>query len=285
MILRGKHRRRRGDESISRSSLWNLAAQLTNAALTIAVIPIIVVRLGVPAYGVYSLGLTSIVLIQQIDGGLINSSTRYIAVYRGSGDSHRITQLILTLSIILIVGGTAIATGISAASGHIVNLVDIPKILIPQSRLFFKLIAFLLPISLLQALATSVLQAHSRFRRLSLTSISTAISRAAAIFLFASGGHGLERMAIIQLIYQTVSWILIIPSALQYMHWEKSMLMGLRDLAELMRYSLNIQISNITALVNVQADAVIVALFLPIRDVALYTTGANLAIRNSRAPE
>src|SRR5664280_2016353 len=38
------HRRRRREESISTSSGWNAAAQLTTAALSIAVVPIIVAR-------------------------------------------------------------------------------------------------------------------------------------------------------------------------------------------------------------------------------------------------
>lgn len=105
------------------------------------------------------------------------------------------------------------------------------------------------------------------------------IVRVLSIFVFVRGEHGLETAAIIQLIYQFTSWILIIPSALRYVRWQKSMLMGAKDLRELIRYSLHIQVSNITAIVNVQADAIIIALFLPIRDVALYTTGANLAVQ------
>jgi O-antigen/teichoic acid export membrane protein len=55
--------------------------------------------------------------------------------------------------------------------------------------------------------------------------------------------------------------------------------MPMEEMRPMLRFSLRVQIANIAALVNMQADAIIIGAFLPIREVALYTTGANLAVQ------
>lgn len=279
MLRRGKHQRDGQGESLARSSLWNIAAQFSTAALSLAIVPLLISRLGISAYGVYSLGITGISLIQQLDGGLINSSTRYIAVYKGAEDYQRVTQLVLTIGAAVLIGGGIVALVIAIGAGVLVDVFHIPITLHSQARFYFATIAVLLPLGLIQAVTTSILQAHARFRLLSSRVIVLSILRAGAIVILIHHHNGLKTMAFLLVGYQVMAWLFILPAAASYLRREHFSLMTKSETVALFRYSIRVQIANATAVVNLQADVIIIGLFLPIREVALYTTGANLALQ------
>jgi len=269
--------RRRQDESIATSSAWNGANQVITAAFSIVMVPLLVRRLGISAYGVYALGLTTIALLQQIDGGIISSTARYLAFYRGSGDAKRASQLVFSSLLIMISVGTAIALALSFAAGSILHFAHIPRTLRPDARFYFSVIAFLLPLGLLQALATSLLQAHARFRAVSIAGITATFCRLVAVVLLVQGAHALRTTAWVLLGYQLLSCILVIVPALYALPSKTTSLLPRSELFGVLRYAFNVQVSSVSSLVNTQVDAIILAAILPIREVGLYSTGANLA--------
>ena len=269
--------RRSEDESIATSSAWNGTNQVITAALSVVVVPLLVRRLGISAYGVYALGITTIALLQQIDGGIISSTSRYVAVYRGAGDATRASQLVFSSFLIVATAGTAIALALSFGAGTILQFAHIPLALRTSARLYFATIAFLLPLGLLQSLATALLQAHSRFRTVSVSGLTATLGRFVAIVVLVHGPRALPTLAWVLLGYQFLWCVLVIIPAVSYLHFSRLPLLPRSELTAFLRYSFNVQVSSVSALVNMQVDAIILAAILPIREVGFYSTGANLA--------
>jgi O-antigen/teichoic acid export membrane protein len=76
----------------------------------------------------------------------------------------------------------------------------------------------------------------------------------------------------------------LVPPALAQVDLRAARLLPLPEVREIIRYSSRVQLFTLTGLVNLQLDTLIVGAALPLRDVALYGTGATIASQIRAVP-
>ena len=121
------------------------------------------------------------------------------------------------------------------------------------------------------------LQAHARFRTVSIAGLTATFCRFIAIVLLVRGPDALRTRAWVLLSYQLLWCVLMVLPAVSSLPLKVPSLLPWSELFDILRYAFNVQISSVSSLVNTQVDAFILAAILPIREVGLYSTGAILA--------
>jgi O-antigen/teichoic acid export membrane protein len=262
---------------------WSAAAQLLPLAVTAVLTPFVVRHLGLDRYGVWALLLSAVGILTAIDGGIAQSLLRFVALRRGAGDdaaAARIAVAGLLLLLVVAVPGGALLWWAGPA---LLQLGRVPAALHGDAVGALRAGVALLALTLLAASAGAVLQAYERFRATAVIAIASQLVNVVLVVMLVERGDGLAGLLAAATAAAAVSAVLTLGTG--WRHLRPARGPGWRaDVRQLVRFGSRIQATGLTGLINLEADALVIAAFLPIRDVGVYALGASVATALRNAP-
>lgn len=260
-----------------RHTVWNGVAQLLPSIVGIALTPVFVHRLGLEAYGVWALTLALLGVLTSVDGGVGGSLVRFFGSHRATQNPVAAAQLVV-VAVAIAAGVGMFSSAITfAAASWVVDVVNIPPRLVSDAVLAFRLVGPLVGLALVANVPLALLQAHDRFRTLSLiTTVATAIYAGVAAILLVRDPTVRSLLTALGLRFVAMA-IMAAVSARRHLAAPRPFLPSRASVQELGRYSASVQVSALLGLVNSQVDALVIAAFLPVRYVGIYAIGFQAA--------
>jgi O-antigen/teichoic acid export membrane protein len=242
---------------------------------TFATTPLLLRRLGLDRYGFWSVVMTALMIATTLDGGASASVVRFTGIHRTTDDrraTSRVTvsALIVVLAVGLVIGGLALAFGPLLS-----RLVSSPQL---QGDALFTIRWFpiLAVLYMAGAILVSVLQAHGRFGATAVTSLVSSAGYVAGVIILTER-HGLRGLVMAMLIELTLILVLAGVFAAPLVDWSRPRPLAATELRALAPFATRIQVATFLSIANGQLDVWVVALLLPLRDVAIFSVGLQVA--------
>jgi len=210
-----------------------------------------------------------------LDLGSSLSVTRFVAKYRAEKDESSLKTAVICTSIIKYAGSAIVGIVLFFFAGYLANQV----FGMPEAENLFRLIAicaFLQPIILI---ITNTLYGYQQIsKQVLLTIFLAAVTTGLSIFLVLEG-YG----AIGVVVADVIAMVITVPLAVAF---SKKILIDLRkikaDLSlskikEIIRFGLYLTVSNISAIIYMQADKVILGLFVTSAELGCYGLAFTIA--------
>jgi O-antigen/teichoic acid export membrane protein len=258
----------------------NVLASVANALAVVAsalvAVPLILDAVGTQGYGVWALGLAVVVYASMADAGLGPAIQRFTAVARGAQDRVAMAQLLWTTLLAYAAVGAVALLALRLAAGGLVDLFDLPAALRADAKEMFRLLGIAVAVALLAAGTGHLLAGLERFGALALSSIAGAIAFVVAIAVLA-GDRGLPGLATALLLQQSVVAIVRLWAVRGLGLGHPVRPVGGRRLADMVRFSLPLQVSALADLLNAQSDKIVVGLVAALATVGQLGIGAQFA--------
>jgi O-antigen/teichoic acid export membrane protein len=270
--------------SLLKGFRWNITTQVIIAVSSLVAVPVAIHRLGLAAYGAFTLAMTGVNLLQQLDGGMMSAALRYMGLAAGREDRHRAAMLLTTLLLVVAAIGSAFGVAVFLAAPELVRAFGITHALRGSAEFAARVVGVMLPLGLFQGVLSAALQANGRYRTFGLNNMGWRLMYVAGLITLVHRHDGLRTMMWLVLIQQIGIVATLVPPALAQVDLRAARLLPLPEVREIIRYSSRVQLFTLTGLVNLQLDTLIVGAALPLRDVALYGTGATIASQIRAVP-
>ena len=173
--------------SIIKNSIWNLIGYVIPSLIAIPALGYMARKLGPELFGIYTIAIAVVGYAGIFDMGLTRAITREIAIYRTNWDERKkivasATLFLLTLSIL---GGFIVLI----FSSSIVHFLNISATDFSDINNSFKLLAFSIPLFLLNQLWIAILEGDEKFKVVNIQKSfsSTFIAGMPALFVIYNG--------------------------------------------------------------------------------------------------
>jgi len=259
----------------------NVAASMLTAGALIATslisVPIIVATLGTEGFGIWSLAVAVVVFVSTAEAGIGPAVQRFVAVGRAEDTGGVIARLAWTSLALYVLLGVAVLGALQVAADPLVDAFDVPEGLVGDAHTMFRLIGVAVLLALLVTALGNVMQGLERFFAYAVTTAIAAILFlvAVAVLLGRDGGLvGLAWAAILQKAAMLAGRVWALRDVL---FSARPGLIASAQAREIAGFSLRLQASVLSLLVNTQTDKVIVGLVAPARTLGLVAIGSQVA--------
>lgn len=260
-----------------RNAGWNGMSQLTAAATTAVLTPELVRRLGISGYGVWAIGVAAMAMASNLNGGLPAAVLRFVAAARARDDHDATVRLATTALLVSLCLGVLVAGVIYLMAPELASAVHARGSLTPGAVGMFRLIGPTIAAGLVVGLCSSLMQAAQRFRSLALISASGQLTFVAlVVWQVLLGNGGVRSLAGAALASSGVSCLGMLVAVRSSVSFRAPWL-SRQEMLEVARFSLKTQFSGVTALINLEADTLVVGLVLSPRSAGIYAVGAMIA--------
>jgi O-antigen/teichoic acid export membrane protein len=268
-----------GGANVIGASFWNGVHQSIPAVAYLLLTPVLVDSLGPAGFGLWSLVATVTVLVTATDGGLGAALLRFATVH----PEHR-PSLLRVGGLLIFAFSLPVAALAATLASPITRLLTLPPELAVEAEQFVRTIAFAIPPILLTSLLSALLVARVRYRYLTL---GTLVSALVLIMPILTSPHIRSSVVLVAYIWTASLWTRFVIE-LVGCRGELASMRFTRMAREVRRaylsFAYRAQVINFLAVFNLQVDALIVALLLPIEAVGIYSVGANVAYLVRRLP-
>jgi O-antigen/teichoic acid export membrane protein len=255
---------------------WNGVSQLAPQLVALAMVPILLHHLGIKGYGVWALVNTLMVFAVSLDGGISNSAQRFYILYLSRGDAKftaRFTTTLLTF--------VAVATALIYSLGPIISravlaLTNIPTDLQSDASFLLRNIGLLIGLLLCSNIFMGLLRAVNRFRAIAISTLIAQLGYVTTIVLLADQ-LTVRRMFTLALVQLGLMNLLLALNCAAHLAQVRLRILSPTEIKELYSYAWRAQITNLSALAIVQTDALFVAAFLPIEQLAYLAIASQVA--------
>jgi len=274
-------------KKVVRNTLFNYLAVLSLTLLRFLALPVIVHGLGNDRYGVYAAVMGVAGYVGLLDLGIGVSLTTFVAEYHARREVERLNRLLGT-ALLLYAGLGLLGMCLMAGFADLMirSLFHIPRLLWPEAHIVFWLSAF----SLFNGLTLGVF--GNLLNGLQRQDVSRSITVANTLVTYGGG------ILLIKLGYGLVAFVLLGTAAnlagfLAQAWFARRLLPGVhllprgfdrREARRIARFSLAMFVNQIAARNMLSLDRLVLAAFLPIGNVTLYTVGAMAAGFCTRLP-
>lgn len=261
---------------------WNALAQVLPVAIQFFVTPYLLVTLGSTRYGESALGLAILGTLSILDLGVASSALRFLSLVK---DSREETAEVLAVTSTILVATVGVVSIVGfAISAPLARSLAKPGMNAHDLGLFIRCLMIVLTLGAANGVLQSLLQAHGNWRNVSFQRSLTTGIYAVVACLLASRGDGILSIGYAVVVSQLFALIILGSSAIRYVNVRYFRLKDLRAITKYLRYSASLQLITIGNYFNIQADALIVGAFLPVRYVGYYSIGANVAYQARSLP-
>ncbi len=264
---------------VARNILYSGLSQAWSVLLLIVSIPIVVHGLGEAAYGVYVIASVLLGYAALLDLGLTPSVVRLIAIHYGRGSERNLERIIGTAFACLIVlaviggGGLALLARFAATS-----FLHIPQSLQPDAVFVLYLAALGFSCNLCLTLFLAVPQGLQRLDLFAIRSVALTTATAAAQIAAVKLGGGLRWVAAVTIAINVLSvavFVLVAHRLLPSISFRPRL--DRWALGELAGFGAMRFLNQASGQVVFQLDRLILAAFLPIGAVTLYSVPLSIA--------
>jgi O-antigen/teichoic acid export membrane protein len=254
------------------AALWSVAGQLSRPVAALVVTPVLLTRLGAERFGLYTLLITGLAVLTSLDGGIGASVLRFAAVHRARDDVAALGRFVRSVLLLAVATSGVVAAVAWFAADAIVELLGPPHDVRVDSVLCLR---FLGPALVLNQVTAVLVGALGSVLRYDLIAVANVLGQLVFVAIVLLASHAMSG-ALWAIVAGQAASLLVLVTAARGMTSGRGLL-GPLEWRELLGFGARTQLTSITALVNLEVDAVVVAAFLPLRDVAVYGIAASVA--------
>jgi len=262
-----------------RNALTQWGAFGLNAVIGFLLSPIIVRELGDSAYGIWILLASLIGYLGLLDLGVRGAVVRYVARFHAQGDHASSSAIASTaVAIFSLAGILAVLVAGVIALGLPVFFHKVPPELVPDARLALLLGGTAVGVSLVGGVYGGLVGGLQRFDVSNTVGVGFDLLRAALVYLAVTSGYGIVALAAIQLLGASLrasaNWLMA-----RRLYPEVTVRRGLAErkwVATIFSFGFFSVLIHASGVLINQADAIVIAAFLPVAQVTYFTIGATL---------
>ncbi len=263
---------------------WALLPQVTSLLVNLALTPFVLHGLGVDRYGLFLFAASLSQFVSTFDGGITASASRFLSTLAGAKDTAATTRLVCTLTLVA-TGFGAIVFGILwVIAPPVTAHLHMPVELRTEGIFLLRTLGVLLAVALARNVVATVLVAYQRFVYLNVVSSVLYAEYVIGLVLTVHHHWGLQGVAWTLVGQQIAVTLLITPAALPYLRRRSVGLYRPAELRRFLSYSGKLQLVGLANLFLQEADVLLIGAVLPIRDVSIYSVGANFAFQLRLVP-
>lgn len=271
--------------SLLRSGFWTALTPLAPAVSALVLTPYVVHGLGPDRYGMYVLSFSVLSFLGSFDGGLTASAGRYFSVYAGCDDEPGSTRLLTTLLLALAAGGALFSGTVWLVAPLLVRLLHAPAAVTADGVHLVRVMAFSTVCWLYYSVFVSLANAHGRFAWTSLSYLAGYAVLMTGMVLVLHSGGGLHGVALVVLAQSAVSLALAVPAGLRFARFRSVSLMRRAEVRRYAGFAWKVQCQGLAQLINAQLAALSLGAALAVRQVGVFTVGANYAVQLKYLPQ
>jgi O-antigen/teichoic acid export membrane protein len=192
--------------------------------------------------------------------------------------------LLLTLTLLLVGIGALLGVVLFAAAPLTASAFDVSAALRADALFLIRLIPVLVAFGFLRGLFFAVLAARQRYALITLVTVSVYGAYALGVVASINGGYGLRGLVLCLAAQTVLNVIITVPVACRYLTRRGVRLLHWPELREFLGFSARVQASTLIGLANLQADSLVMGVFLPLRTVGLAAAGSNFATQLRSVP-
>jgi O-antigen/teichoic acid export membrane protein len=262
-----------------RQTGWSALAYLLPQGGNLLLMPLLIPALGIDRYGVWALTTTTLTILAALDGGLGASLMRFFALHRGRGDTMVSARLLLASLVFAAVWSALTLALLVPLAPRALTLTTIPIPLRAEALVALRALPPLAGMVMMTNAFASLLRANDHYRSVAIGMAAAQLAYVMAVLALAVLRSGLTIPILLPALYLQYGVSLLALAVLArstlrptWAGWPSG-----AEVRQLWSYAWRTQIATASAIVNLQVDALVIAVLLPIRYVALYYLGASMA--------
>jgi O-antigen/teichoic acid export membrane protein len=240
----------------------NVAANaITSASLLLTAlisVPLMLDEIGLAGYGVWTLAQTLILWTTIAEAGFGPAIQRFVAVGHGAGSAGDVRALLWSTCLAYAAVGALIAAACFLLAPAIVDVFDLPANLREDARTTFQILAGVVWIALVAAGLGNVQQGLERFGALALSAAVGSVAFLVAVVAVLAAGWGLPGLALAAAVQQGL--MLLVRAIDLRALFGRVRLIHRGHALELGGFSLRLQMTTLSTIVNSQTDKIVVGL-------------------------
>lgn len=274
--------------SLKNPMLRNLSTNWLGLAVNILVsfflAPFVVKHLGSVYYGIWAVTMQFTGYLYLLDFGVRESVIRYTAKYCARGRSRLLNEII-TVSILIYVPIIIVCVGAAAICAWQAPVwFNIDAEHVTEARWAIFLVGMTIAQTFFFNVFTGIQQGLNRFDIMNLVGMSGALVRAAAIVYALSRGYGIVALALIQFAIGFLTGAIGAGVAMHLLRkasaafrfivprWRRMVALARR----IFGYGFFVLLNNVAQKITFSSDAIVIAIFMPIRFVTFYAIAGSL---------
>jgi O-antigen/teichoic acid export membrane protein len=252
---------------------------LIGVVATFLLTPYIIEHIGKADYGLWSLVFSILGFIGLVDMGFATSTVKYVAETRGQGDPDRRNRLVSTLFVVYMILALAVAVASALLATWFNDLFDIPPEQHRDALLVFAILAVRLALYLPLGLFRGVLFGEQRIVWINAVQVAAALLNVGLTVAVLEAGFGVVALAVtnvVVLVAEHAVYVALTRRALPDLVLRPRFFTR-AHLRELLGFSVFAALVNVSSVVVLQADPIIIKMFLPLGAVAVYAVALRIA--------
>ena len=266
---------------LARNATLNLVTEGWIFLVLIVAMPKLVTFLGATSFGLFSLAWVVIGYLAFLDIGVNRAATKFVSEHLAEQD-HESTRVIvrtaLTANLVLgLAGGLAVVL----VSPYLIHSVfKVSPDLESQARLTFYAVGLAVPVLLVQGVFRAVLSSYQRFGWINAVNAVTTTAQWGTAAVLAWKGHGVALV-----VFSTVACRIVATAAYGAVllrllpNLQLFRIHGMHGLPKLLRFGSWVTVSQLVSPVLVYLDRVMIASFVSLAAVTLYTVPYEVMTR------
>ena len=255
---------------------WSGVAQIAPQAISLATVPLLIRALGIEAYGVWALFSLLIVFGISMDGGISGSAQRFYKLHLTQDETALVAKLTNTLVVFVVAAGGLLCLVGIAVGPAVVGVVDIPRALRAEAIVIFSYIGVLVGLVLVGNVFIGYLRAHGKFRYVAVSTTVANLFFLVAVLLL--GHHATVRhVFVLALIEYALLAGLVAAGSVRGATKLSAGFLPRDEFGKFWAFAGRAQVSNLSTVVILQTDSLVVAVLLPIHDLAYLAIGVQVA--------
>jgi O-antigen/teichoic acid export membrane protein len=266
---------------LARNAVLNFVTEGWTFVVLVLAMPKLVAYWGETSFGLFSLAWVVIGYLSFLDIGVNRAATKFISEHLADRDDDAVRGLVRTSFLANLTFGLAGAVFVLLASPYLVHSVfKISGALQREARLVFFAVALAVPMLLVQGIFRAVLSSYQRFGWINSVNAVTMTAQWGSAIWLAWRGHGVAVVVLATVItrllgtlaYGTLLYRLLPGIRL----WGAG---GLSGLAKLLKFGTWVSISQVISPLLVYLDRILIASFVSLGAVTLYTVPYEVMTR------
>ena len=279
--MRARSNKLTSSSLLARNATLNLATEGWIFLVLLVTMPRLVSFLGETAFGLFSLAWVVIGYLAFLDIGVNRAATKFVSEHLAEQDHESVlhiarTALVANLGLGL-VGGLAVVL----TSPYLMHWVfKASPGLADQARLTFYAVGLAVPVLLVQGVLRAVLSSYQKFGWINAVNVVTTAAQWGTAAVLAWKGHGVALVVfstVVARILGTAAYAIVVSRTLPGLNLLRSN--GLHGLPKLLRFGSWVTVSQLVSPMLVYLDRVLIASFVSLAAVTLYTVPTEVMTR------
>jgi len=266
---------------LARNATLNLATEGWIFIVLLAAMPKLVSFLGETSFGLFSLAWVTIGYLAFLDVGVNRAATKFVSGHLAEQDHASVLQIVRTAFAANLVLGLAGGLAVVLATPYLVHSVfKVSSDLSGQARLTFYVVGLAVPVLLVQGVFRAVLSSYQRFGWINAVNAATTAAQWIAAALLAWKGYGVALVVLATVVARflaALAYAIVLSqtlAGLQLFRFD-----GLHGLAKLVRFGSWVTVSQLVSPLLVYLDRALIASFVSLGAVTLYTVPTEVMTR------